>query len=84
VTVNNNFFSPNAVVMQTGSTVTWTWNSGTVTHDVAYDGGPTPLPASSAPQSGTATHSNTITAVGRYTYHCNFHGSMSGSVTVVH
>jgi plastocyanin len=84
VTVSNNFFSPNAVVMQTGSTVTWTWNSGGTTHDVAYDSGPTPLPASSAPQSGTATHNNTITAVGRYTYHCNFHANMSGSVTVVH
>jgi len=44
----------------------------------------TPLPANSSPQT-TGTHSNTITAVGRYTYHCNFHpGSMTGSVTVVH
>ncbi|SRR5216110_514791 len=83
VTVSNNSFSPNAVAMQTGSTVTWTWNSGGVTHDVAYDSGPTPLPASSAPQ-GSGTHSNTITTVGRYTYHCNFHGGMTGSVTVVH
>src|SRR5207247_6378171 len=55
VTVSNNSFSPNAVAMQTGSTVTWTWNSGGVTHDVAYDSGPTPLPASSAPQ-GSGTH----------------------------
>jgi len=84
VTVGNNFFSPTAVIMQTGGTVTWTWNAGDITHDVAYDGGPTPLPANSSPQT-TGTHSNTITAVGRYTYHCNFHpGSMTGSVTVVH
>ena len=83
VTVSNNFFSPDAVVMQTGGTVTWTWNSGTVTHDVVYDGGPQPLPTGSAPQS-TGSHSNTITTVGRYTYHCEFHAGMSGSVRVVH
>ena len=83
VTVQNNSFSPNAVVMQTGGTVTWTWNSAGTTHDVAYDGGPTPLPAGSAPQ-GSGTHSNTITTVGRYTYHCNFHANMNGSVQVVH
>jgi len=83
VTVNNNSFNPDAVVMKTGGTVTWTWNSGGVTHDVAYDGGPTPLPAGSAAQ-GSGTHSNTITTVGRYTYHCNFHANMNGSVQVVH
>ena len=83
VTVNDNFFSPAAAVVQTGGTVTWTWNSGGVTHDVDFDGGPQPLPASSSPQS-SGTHSNTIVAVGRYTYHCNFHSGMTGSVTVVH
>src|SRR5216683_2999821 len=83
VTVSNNFFSPDAVVMQTGGTVTWTWNSAGVTHDVVYDGGPQPLPTGSAPQS-TGSHSNTITTVGRYTYHCEFHAGMSGSVRVVH
>src|SRR5712691_1185481 len=72
-----------AVVMQTGGTVTWTWNSAGVTHDVVYDGGPQPLPTGSAPQS-TGSHSNTITTVGRYTYHCEFHAGMSGSVRVVH
>ncbi len=82
VTVNNNFFSPRDVVIQTGGTVTWTWNSGGERHDVDYDGGPTPLPASSSPQV-SGTHSNTITTVGRYTYHCNFHSGMTGSVRVV-
>jgi plastocyanin len=83
VTVSNNSFNPAAVVMKTGGTVTWTWNSGGVTHDVDYDGGPAPLPTGSGPL-GSGTHSNTITTVGRYTYHCNFHSGMSGSVTVVH
>jgi plastocyanin len=83
VTVNNNSFNPDAVVMKTGGTVTWTWNSGGETHDVDYDGGPLPLPTSSVPQ-GSGSHSNTITTVGRYTYHCNFHAGMNGSVRVVH
>jgi plastocyanin len=83
VTVSNNFFSPDAVVMQTGGTVTWTWSSGGVTHDVVYDGGPQPLPTSSGPQS-SGSHSNVITTVGRYTYHCEFHAGMSGSVRVLH
>lgn len=82
VTVGNDFYSPKDVVIKTGGTVTWTWNSAGVIHDVDYDHGPTPLPASSIPQ-GSGTHSNTITPVGKYTYHCNFH-SMNGSVTVVH
>jgi plastocyanin len=83
VTVQNNSFNPDAVVMKTGGTVTWTWNSGGVIHDVEYDGGPTPFPTGSAAQ-GSGSHSNTITTVGRYTYHCNFHAGMSGSVRVVH
>jgi plastocyanin len=82
VEVGNNFFNPDDAVVQTGGTVTWTWNSGGVVHDVDYDGGPTPLPESSIPQ-GSGTHSNTITTVGTYTYHCNFHGGMNGTVTVV-
>ncbi len=76
-------FSPQGVVIQTGGTVTWTWG-GSVAHDVTYDGGPTPRPTNSATQI-TGTHQNTITIVGRYTYHCTQHPTqMTGSVTVVH
>lgn len=76
-------FTPKDVVIQTGGTVTWTWG-GAVGHNVTYDGGPAPLPANSTTQT-TGTHQNTITAVGRYTYHCGVHPTqMMGSVTVVH
>jgi plastocyanin len=76
-------FTPKDVVIQTAGTVTWTWG-GAVGHNVTYDGGPTPLPANSTTQT-TGTHQNTITAVGRYTYHCSVHPTqMTGSVTVVH
>src|SRR5882762_8290554 len=83
VSVADFSFSPTAVVIQTGGTVTWTWG-GAAPHNVTYDGGPTPLPPNSGTQA-TGTHQNTITAVGRYTYHCTVHPTqMTGSVTVVH
>ena len=85
VSVSNFLFTPRDTAVQTGGTVTWTWNSGTTGHNVTYTGGPTPLPDSSHTQSGTTTFSTTFTTVGTYTYHCTIHPTqMSGSVTVVH
>ena len=86
VTVNNNFFSPNAVVMQSGGTVTWTWSAGAVNHNVTYTSGPTPRPANTTTTSvnAPATFSSTISAVGTYGYACTNHPGMSGTVTVVH
>jgi plastocyanin len=76
-------FTPKDVVIQSGGTVTWSFG-GPSGHNVTYDGGPTPLPASSGTQT-TGTYSSTITRVGRYTYHCSVHPTqMTGSVTVVH
>jgi plastocyanin len=85
VTVSNFLFAPKDTAVQTGGTVTWTWNSGTTFHNVVYTGGPTPLPANSPDQAGTSTFSTTFTTVGKYTYHCTFHQTqMTGSITVVH
>jgi plastocyanin len=83
VSVADFSFSPQAVVIQSGGTVTWTWG-GAAPHDVSYDGGPTPLPTGSGTPKTTGTHQNTITPLGRYTYHCSVHAGMTGSVTVVH
>jgi len=76
-------FTPKDVVIQTGGTVTWTWG-GAQPHSVTYDGGPTPLPASSGNMTGSGTYHSTITTLGKYTYHCSVHPTMTGSVTVVH
>lgn len=82
VTVQNNFFSPRDVVMQTGGTVTWTWAANAIAHNVTYTGGPTPRPANSTTKA-TGDHSSVITIVGRYDYACTLHAGMTGSVTVV-
>lgn len=82
VAVNNNFFSPSSIVVQTGGTVTWTWNGSP--HNVTYTGGPAPLPSSSTTQNAGASFSTTFTNVGQYTYHCTVHAGMDGNVTVVH
>ncbi len=77
-------FTPRDTLVQVGGMVTWTWNSGTVQHNVTYTSGPTPLPANSPNQSGTTTFSTTFTAAGTYTYHCTIHPQMTGLVRVLH
>jgi len=85
VSVTNDAFTPDSVVVQTGGRVTWTWNSGIQDHTVTYTSGPTPLPTSSGPQSGTSTFFTDFTNVGTYTYQCTFHPTlMNGKVVVVH
>ena len=81
VTVNNNFFSPMDVVIQVNHAVTWTWNSGGVTHTVTFTAGPSPLPAETIQSTGS--HSTTFTTVGKYSYVCLIHAGMTGTVTVV-
>ena len=77
-------FTPKDVLIKTGGTVTWTWG-GAAPHSVTYDGGPTPLPASSGNMTGSGSYNSTITPVGKYTYHCSVHPAlMTGTVTVVH
>jgi plastocyanin len=84
VSVTNDAFTADSVVVQSGGTVTWTWNSGATEHTVTYTGGPTPLPTSSGLQSGTSTFATTFTNVGTYTYHCTQHPTlMMGQVVVV-
>jgi len=84
VTVSNFLFTPKDTAVQTGGTVTWTWDATATTHNVTYTGGPTPLPANSPDQAAGTTFSTTFTTVGRYTYHCTIYPSqMTGSITVV-
>lgn len=76
VSVQDNAFSPVALSVATGTTVTWNW-AGANQHNVTFDDGP----ASSTQTSGT--YQRQFTAAGAYPYECTVHGAaMSGTVTV--
>jgi plastocyanin len=88
VSVDNNSFNPQEAVVKTGGTVTWTWNSGLVSHNVTYSSGPGSLPPNSPTQAGGTTFSSMFSSpfdnVGTYAYHCTIHIGMEGTVKVVH
>lgn len=72
-------FSPSVLTVTTGSTVTFSNNSG-VAHNVVFD--------ASAPAGGdigaisSGTQSRTFSTAGSYPFHCTIHAGMTGSVTV--
>jgi len=86
VTVNDNFFSSNAITITAGQTVTWTWSgSNSGSHDVVSGSSCSSDGQYSSPfhsNSGTFTHQ--YTAVGTYNYFCSPHCGlgMTGSVAV--
>ena len=84
VSLKNTAFNPNSVVVQTGGTVTWTWDDSPTVHNVNFAGtDPTPHPANSTTQA-TGTETFTFTTVGTYHFNCNIHAGMTGTLAVVH
>ena len=76
VSVADNNFSPAAITVARGATVTWTW-TGRNPHTVTFDDGTT------SAQQTTGTYQRAFAAAGTYPYHCVVHGTlMSGTVTV--
>jgi plastocyanin len=71
IAVGNNVFNPQNFSTTAGSTVTWAWNSGSVTHNVTFDDGVT---AGSGNKS-SGTFEQTFAAPGSYPYHCSIHGA---------
>jgi plastocyanin len=71
-------FSPEDLTINIGDTVTWT-NDDDSPHTITADDDQ----FNSGNMEEGATWSYTFTEVGTYDYHCNYHGSMTGSVTVV-
>ena len=78
VTIHDLGFSPADISVKKGTTVTWT-NNDSVSHTVTSDTGTTM-------NSDTLDQGESYTAkfdtVGTFPYHCNFHSSMHGKVTV--
>ena len=77
VSISNFAFGPNVLEVTAGTTVTWTNNDG-ANHTVTADDGSFD---SGALGSG-GTFSVTFDTPGTYTYHCGFHGQMTGTVVV--
>lgn len=73
-------FTPPAIKVASGATVTWT-NSDGFAHNVTFDGGA--VAASGTIAAGAAKALTMPTAAGTYPYHCTIHGTaMSGTVQV--
>jgi plastocyanin len=76
VAAKDNRFTPPAVQVPAGTTVTWAFEDGLVPHDVTGDGW-----RSGDPQrKGTFAH--TFDRPGTYPYRCTVHDGMTGRVVV--
>jgi plastocyanin len=76
VAAKDNRFTPPAVQVPAGTTVTWAFEDGLVPHDVTGDGW-----RSGDPQrKGTFAH--TFDRPGTYAYRCTVHDGMNGRVVV--
>ncbi len=71
-------FSPSPFTVKVGTTVKWTNNDNTA-HTVTSNDGTT---FSSGTIAVGASFSFTPTVAGSFLYHCNFHGGMTGTLTV--
>ncbi len=91
VTVADYSFTPSALTVKVGTTVTWT-NTGAVEHTVTADdgsfaGGPLAAAGSGGGYGGGGggvggSYQHAFSTAGTFTYHCAIHPTMTGSVTV--
>ena len=79
VDMKNLAFTPAAIKVSSGATVTWTNQDGTA-HSVIFDGGA--AANSGTVDAGVAKALVMPTAAGTYAYHCGFHPTMTGTVQV--
>ena len=72
----DNRFTPAAIQVPAGTTVTWRFEDGFVPHDVKADG----FTSGDPRRKGTFTH--TFDRPGTYPYRCTVHDGMTGRVVV--
>jgi plastocyanin len=76
VAARDNQFTPPAIEVPAGATVTWAFEDGFVPHDVTGDG----FTSGDPQRSGSFTH--TFDQPGTYPYRCTLHDGMTGRVVV--
>ena len=77
VSISNMAFSPPAISVSKGATVTWT-NNDSVAHTVTSDNGK----FNSSQLSNGGKFQFTFSESGTFSYHCSIHPSMTGKVIV--
>jgi plastocyanin len=77
ISIQGYAFSPASVTVSVNSTITWT-NKDPIAHTVTSDGGS--FDSGSIGTNGTFSH--TFATAGTFTYHCNIHPMMTGTVMV--
>lgn len=76
VQVQDNLFSPAAIRVQAGATVTWTW-SGSQLHNVTWVAGN----LANSPTQSSGTHQVTMPSqTGELVYYCTLHGTPTGGM----
>jgi plastocyanin len=75
VAVSDMSFSPDAVEIDAGEAVTWSFDDR-MAHDAAFDDGP------ASPKLKRGTWERTFEQPGTYDYICTLHPNMTGTVTV--
>lgn len=82
VIIQNFQFSPSTLTIAPGTTVTWV-NNDSISHTTTADN----MSAAESWDSGTInsgqSYSKTFNQAGVYTYHCNIHTYMKGTIQVV-
>jgi plastocyanin len=82
VSLKNIQFSPKALSVAKGTTVTWT-NDDSVNHDVTKTGGPGPkFSSGSGNMAQGDTYKQKLTTPGTIKYVCTVHPGMAGTITV--
>jgi plastocyanin len=76
-TLTTTAYSPNPVTISTGTTISWL-NNDTTTHTSTADGGQ----FSSGSIAPGARFNFTFTSTGQFTYHCQIHPGMVGTIIV--
>jgi plastocyanin len=80
VTLRNIAYSPASISVKVGDTVEWVWADGAVPHNI--DGASDLGPFDSGSVKTSGTWSFRFTKAGTFTYHCDVHPVMVGTVTV--